>query len=56
MDESECTGHASTEIETFLIQMSTSNSLRELKNKGIDQFIIPKSDRGRLRMPGAVAY
>ena len=33
----------------------TSSHLRELKNKGNKQMVIPKSGRGCLRMPGAVA-
>ena len=35
---------------------TTSGRLRELKNKGNDQLVIPKSCRDRLGMPGAVAY
>ena len=33
-----------------------SGRLQELKNKGNDQLVIPKSGRGRLRMPKAVTY
>ena len=35
---------------------TTSGRLRELINKVKDQLVIPESGRGRLRMPGVVAY
>ena len=38
------------------MRSTTSGRLRELKNKGNDQLVIPKIGRGRFRMPGAVAY
>ena len=54
-------------FKTSLIQMITNNimshkcvaqqvdhHLQELKNKGNDQLVIPKSSRGRLWMPGEV--